>query len=94
MSKHTPGPWIAGNPTDALHAIRGPNNQIVADVGYSGTLGGDIANANLISAAPDLMAALIPFARVGLCANEVPHDFGLLVLRARAAIAKATGVTL
>ena len=55
---HTPGPWAEFEPTDTLHAVRSVLGKIVADVGYSGTIEGDKANARLIAAAPDLLEAL------------------------------------
>ena len=61
-TEFTPGPWKVSQPTDDLHAIRGPNGRIVADVGYSGSLDGDAANASVIAATPDLIMALLKIA--------------------------------
>jgi hypothetical protein len=57
MSKHTPGPWEVEDDTDEVIVSRDPEAngfQIVAK-----TYGpDDAANARLIAAAPDLLAAL------------------------------------
>ena len=83
-AQHTPGPWaIAGHYIGTL----GVN---VATVGYAS--GAEHANARLIAAAPDLLAALERIAN-----SEEYHgdafscDFETLQNVARAAIAKATG---
>jgi len=47
---HTQGRLTADKPRDDLHAIRDCRNRIVADVGYSGTLTGDVANARRLAA--------------------------------------------
>lgn len=80
---HTPGPWAEFEPTDTLHAVRSVLGKIVADVGYSGTIEGDKANARLIAASPDLLEAL----EVLLSNNSFLTGESI----ARAAIAKATG---
>ncbi len=87
QAKHTPGPW--SNPPDCRH--------LIYDHPFGGGLICDMAdrheskaNACLIAAAPDLLAAL----------KESPHDaechpsegkHSERCLRARAAIAKAEG---
>lgn len=63
MKTHTPGPWVACKPTDALHAVRAPSKHnglgmIICDAGYGATEEINLANAALIAAAPDLLAAL------------------------------------
>lgn len=62
-TKHTPGPWMACKPEDALHAVRRPSDHnllgmIICDVGYGETVDVNVANARLIAAAPDLLGAL------------------------------------
>ena len=83
-TQHTPGPWsIAG-----YHV--GTMGVTVASVIYAA--GAERANARLIAAAPDLLAALERIAN-----SEEYHgdtfscDFETLQSVARAAIAKATG---
>lgn len=100
-TKHTPGPWEAR--TFLVMGGRGKRDRI-CHVGTSTSLGPSrsdetVANACLVAAAPDLLAALI--------AIEARHDeedraeaegdftTAWLALReqARAAIAKATGAS-
>jgi len=100
--QHTPGPWI----------IKGPKNQDGADdyaivagreiiaeaFGRSSvkTFHPSLANANLIAAAPDLLAVLSEY-NLPLTGNDGSdnYEFGVFQvareLRRRAAIAKATG---
>ena len=83
IAAHTPGPWAEFEPTDTLHAVRSVLGKIVADVGYSGTIEGDKANARLIAASPDLLEA------IQYAINQVPEL--ATVPGIAAAIAKATG---
>jgi len=85
LAQHTPGPWSftvsaesGGNPS--AWNIIAPCGGVVAETG-SGT---DDANARLIAAAPELLAALQNI----LAANP---DLAEVADEARAAIAKATG---
>lgn len=60
-SQHTPGPWryckTNGSPTDGCHMIAGATPGYLAEVRDCGS--GDVeANASLIAAAPDLLAAI------------------------------------
>jgi hypothetical protein len=83
---HTPGPW-----TYAKGSIRGPDDAfIVPDSPYTSE-----ADARLIAAAPDLLAALEKFPSWG-GPIDAAEDYDLLIrgewlLLARAAIAKARG---
>lgn len=113
MEKHTPGPWradqdgdefsIIGRPTWPCthHRVRGEWQVAVTD-----DLGGDqpdeaLANARLIAAAPELLAALVEIlGPLNVCSDNpnvgddvcLPIDMTMGELRrARAAIAKATG---
>ena len=57
MSKHTPGPWKAGS-----RSVTAPETEdrLGLDVRlYGGNSGDHRANARLIAAAPDLLAALV-----------------------------------
>lgn len=98
-SKHTPGPWAF---TDAMYGIDNMrvNGVIdaagngVANCGFDyGNRGESIANAQLIAAAPDMLAALHYAARFveasfcGASAAEIER----LGDMTRAAIAKAEG---
>lgn len=85
-TRHTPGPWVpnplmldqictyGGEPTVVAYAYRDMPADIV------------IANANLIAAAPELLAAL-----KNLAASFDPGTQFSELAAARAAIAKATG---
>jgi hypothetical protein len=87
--KHTPGPW-----KDAADGRVYSAGEIIADATF-GCLDGSatIANARLISAAPDLLAALQYVTDI-LSSSVAPDDyepFRKCVSQARAAISKATG---
>lgn len=61
-SKHTPGPWYC-EPSDTKHAFPARqqvfgDGHLLAEVAGNGK-GGSGANARLIAAAPDLLAALM-----------------------------------
>lgn len=87
-TKHTPGPWRAMiGESDPLLIVGGPNEFPVCEVGsVAGATALDEANANLIAAAPDLLAACQSAMDDGFLAGEA------LDLVA-AAIAKARGNT-
>lgn len=93
MSKHTPGPWTAICPPSSsltTRMIQGSNSEIVAHIGPQGwarDVDVEVADARLIAAAPDLLAAL------RLCAATMERRFGdcFEVAKARKAIAKAEG---
>lgn len=96
MSKHTPGPWKAG-----FRSVTAPETEDDLALNVR-IIGGnpkvDRANARLIAAAPDLLAALeetlaaavlwIDDARGCTPEELMSHEW---YVRARAAIAKATG---
>lgn len=91
---HTPGPWQASRPLykSRYRAITPVfNGQTIAYVHHSLSMS-TVANANLIAAAPDLLAALERIAEV--TDNEVAQGVPVAnAMRetARAAIAKARG---
>lgn len=97
---HTPGPWLIGNRQAATgHEVYHPlpsetdferSRVVVASICYSK------ADARLIAAAPDLLAALEEFIRIDdedgtglLC--EAGSDLMLAVDAAKLALAKARG---
>lgn len=92
MIGHTPGPWEVGR------AMRNDQECIVGDVDSvvafmpDETIGCTFipANARLIAAAPELLDALIALYDDAL---ELDIEKRPLYVAARAAIAKATGVT-
>lgn len=58
---HTPGPWFTSQPHGTIYIearLRGSTLQEVASCGPTETEGQREANARLIAAAPDLLAAL------------------------------------
>jgi hypothetical protein len=57
QAKHTPGPWFNRGPLGAGRWINSEKGQIAVVYGPSVTPEGD-ANANLVAAAPELLAAL------------------------------------
>jgi len=97
MNKHTQGPWTVSNETDISGIENDPENGCVGPVDvahvYLRTVQGRTeANARLIAAAPDLLAALQGLLR-GIFDGPDDADAATLVAKARAAIAKATGGT-
>lgn len=99
MSKHTPGPWtlihggyIATKPT-AAHSAKFPKN-VRVNVGHvcafaESTDGENEANARLIAAAPDLLAALEDLAQRLQVGCKTAAERGEAVLIVSRAIAKA-----
>lgn len=101
--KHTPGPWsVRRRGPHAYHVARvtqtefGRETRFVADVCFAQPKidGEQEANARLIAAAPDMLAALRAMLRVAeadLRLSLNPHPMRVAVVRdAKAAIAKAT----
>lgn len=95
MSGHTPGPWILtqhtgkeyGKPDLCSHAVMGANELQIATV-VSDCVDGFEANARLIAAAPELLAALKSALQT---AQFEGHPFRGWHKEASDAIAKATG---
>ena len=89
MSAHTPGPWEAIKP-DSVGGYRvytaGKGYTLIATLGYVRDSAQEAANARLIAAAPDLLAALIKLSEA-----TDPIGWDLRMELARAAIAKAEG---
>lgn len=90
---HTPGPWHCGTFRESGKApgidIGAENNSNVGIAHHQAsdrTAYETKANARLIAAAPDLLAALEPFANFACDVQNDCHN-----CRARAAIAKAFG---
>lgn len=95
MAKHTPGPWNVKKPNDVninfwIEVRGGGYKSLICEttncLGHGGT---SEANARLIAAAPDLLAAL----KMISCAylGAVVWRDGAFLEVARAAIAKAEG---
>lgn len=100
MSAHTPGPWqVTGQAESARYIVvravmsNGKPGRIVARVPFNkegDVVYTDASDANLIAAAPDLLAAL----RDLVSAEGLPEGYAnraMLIDAARAALAKAEG---
>ena len=85
-AKHTPGPWHLGKEGYYFQSVRDQNEHITADVNITRSDGEGGANARLIAAAPDLLAALESMI-AKIDADKLPISCSI----ARAAIAKAKG---
>lgn len=85
MSQHTPGPWLIHSTGDVV-AWRADRLVFVASVGQETRE----ANARLIAAAPDLLAALDQLSDVARCFG-VPDNSPALQ-RASSAIGAARGL--
>jgi hypothetical protein len=101
--KHTPGPWKAGNDSGCRPIKAGKSGrhrqaqymEIANTVGLSDDAE-DRANARLIAAAPDLLAALkraLPWIREGLEFQSIEPQARADLAAAESALAKAEGPT-
>jgi hypothetical protein len=103
-SAHTPGPWTVASVENTLRgrvyfvrAIREGKPVVVADCGLTAesppTRAECEANARLIAAAPELLAALKTLIRAVADAGKegTAGDLGRAESQARAALAKAEG---
>ena len=92
MSKHTPGPWAIESGGDIIQDAE-PCFPLVAHCfDTPGFADGEAeANARLMAAAPDLLAALRQLTRFCVRPGDDRHDYGYDegMRQARAAIAKA-----
>lgn len=102
QTKHTPGPWVIGGSlisngrvpvAKVLHNGNGnPSKASDYDRDAPRWLGGADANARLIAAAPELLAALEALVgEADLGEVDLDDDDRAKLEQARAAIAKATG---
>ena len=103
MSDHTPGPWKVETSSwdfteywtveteDGVEICMEPTDFAAYESGAFITPGGEVANARLIAAAPDLLDAC----RQLICALETddPNELACGIFSADAAIAKAKGDT-
>jgi hypothetical protein len=96
MSKHTPGPWEHAVEQDGHNrsiCVFNPKDRgIIADIG-GGEFDARLANARLIAAAPELLAAcqiLLAVYAPLYSPAKVADAFSSAVIQSREAIAKAT----
>lgn len=115
-AKHTPGPWTLEDHTEVVARVpspNGPRSDVLTicraadvDIYVDGRAGTPEANARLISAAPDLLAACEAVDEYMVLSGHPDHDpeececgagygycAGCTLVKARAAIAKAKGET-
>ena len=94
-TEHTPGPWVATQYSDGspLTVVYAANGREVADVRseIKGGVAEDEANAALIAASPDLLAACIDMLFMHSIVDENTICDCKACTAARAAIAKARG---
>jgi hypothetical protein len=99
MSEYTPGPWRTSKPQELFGGVWADRIEIADVASNSLPTEEQRANARLIAAAPDMLAALkamhdhaVEYARINNLFNSdgSPATFHEL-LQARAAIAKAEG---
>lgn len=94
MNTHTLGPWELDIDThNGEHSIVAYDGTVIC---YPSGVGPSAdADISLIEAAPDLLAALVPLLDCYICTansenNHYDPETNVAVIRARAAIAKAT----
>jgi len=89
-SKHTPGPWYVLEGTASVYSGDGERRIVSAE--GPGRPAENKANAQLVSAAPDLLEALTSTLELTADAPGVSaKEFAKRIAAARAAIAKAKG---
>ena len=92
MSKHTPGPWSLTYLPQHRYRITYGEHTTICDVAlWMADYGEQEANARLITAAPDLLEALIETRN--LIGRDVGEDVEWATKMADDAIAKAEGAT-
>lgn len=96
MTQHTPGPWKACFPVGNPPFVGNEGTVIIQKVGPLGNTPIAQANARLIAAAPELLAALKDVCEGACWSLSGPqHHIAAVdaskIEHARAAIAKATG---
>jgi len=67
MSEHTTGPWVVGESHTSEPAIREPHGECVAVACQTPSRSETGANARLIAAAPELLAALRKVLQLSSC---------------------------
>jgi hypothetical protein len=104
MAQHTPGPWIWRGKSGSLHRVGEPPYPYGARVlaptyEYDSGVDTEVSDADacLIAAAPDLLAALramvAEFEKFSRYGSPIARDANEAMRAARSAIARATGET-
>ena len=93
-TQHTPGPWHWADDKGYKWGRRGLEPNVMCGT-VEGLIDVDAADALLMAASPDLLAALIAFddAFSHYCEGDPDSDEVSALYQAREAIAKATGET-
>ena len=91
-TQHTPGPWYWADDKGYKWGRRGLEPNVMCGT-VEGLIDVDAADALLMAASPDLLAALIAFddAFSHYCEGDPDSDEVSALYQAREAIAKATG---
>ena len=89
ITNHTPGPWVIGKQDHDVVMVDTTSGTAICDV--YGDSDDRPANANLIAAAPDLLAELVRLERMVSKMRQTLDDDDPALESARAAIAKAKG---
>jgi hypothetical protein len=92
-TKHTPEPWDIVIPLTGCDEVRAvESGYLICELPYGAIFGVDGANANLIAAAPELLAALIELNElaIGPADGVTVESKTAAIANAFAAIAKAT----
>ena len=95
-ANHTPGPWVVEACGACIQVAQSPDHPAIAEMWLRGNRDQELANARLIAAAPDLLAALQELAEIvqGALDDTNLHGLGMdsfTLQPARLAIAKALG---
>ena len=92
-AQFTPGPWVVTEHSAGMICVAGPNNKDLCAVGYNRTEGrNDVANANLIAAAPamyEALSELVKYLREEVADEAL--DTWMPVFKAAMALAQAEG---
>jgi hypothetical protein len=90
MTTHTPGPWTIEHQWNGLVRIQTPHTVVATVEKIHGTIDGDMADAKLIAAAPELLEALQGVVSHNVALKDAHKISPALMRHVSAAIAKAT----
>lgn len=96
--KHTPGPWGVVDENPTIYVCGQNEDLVIADCREANDRDELLANARLIAAAPEMLAALNEISEIGktlntdgACLHDIPRVVRRVVDNVRSAIAKAEG---